>query len=122
MTTQFRSFDEFFLFYLRQHSKRSNRMLHALGTMVGLGGTIAAVYLRHPWFALLLIPVGYAFAWTGHLLLEGNRPATWGHPWWSLASDFRMFGLMLTGRLDAWLAHAEAADNQPPAAPAGAQD
>jgi hypothetical protein len=121
MSTTFRNFDEFFLFYLRQHSKRSNRALHALGTTVGLGGTIAAVYLHHAWFAALWIPVGYAFSWAGHFLMEGNRPATWGHPWWSLASDFRMLSLMLTGRLDSWLEHAESADS-PQAAAASAQD
>lgn len=109
MNRQFRTYDDFFLFYLRQHSHRGNRMLHALGTALGLAIAIAALLLHHPWFALLWIPVGYACAWIGHMLIEGNRPATWGHPWWSFVSDFRMVGLMITGGLDRWMANAEAA-------------
>jgi hypothetical protein len=109
MNTKFSGFDEFFLFYLRQHSHRANRRLHAAGTALGLAIAVAALLLHHPWFALLWVPVGYGFAWVGHLLVERNRPATWGHPWWSFLSDFRMMGLMLTGQLDAWMARADAA-------------
>jgi hypothetical protein len=122
MSTIFRSYDDFFLFYLSQHSRRANRLLHLLGTTVALGMTLATIVLHHPWLALLWIPVGYAFAWAGHLMLEGNRPATWGHPWWSFISDFRMIGLMLTGRLDAWLTRAEAVETPSQTATADAQD
>lgn len=121
MSTEFRTYDEFFLFYLRQHSHRANRLLHALGTPLGLAIAMAALLLHHPWFALLWLPVGYGFAWVGHLLVEGNRPATWGHPWWSLISDFRMLGLMITGRLHVWMARAEAAAGRVSAG-ASAQD
>jgi hypothetical protein len=120
MSKKFLTFDDFFVFYLRQHSCRANRWLHALGTAVGLVMTIAA--LHHPWLALLWIPVGYAFSWAGHLLVEGNRPATWGHPGWSLLCDFRMLGLMITGRLDGWMANAEDAESHAPAATTSAQD
>ena len=109
MNQKFHSFNDFFLYYLRQHSCRSNRALHALGTTLGAGAVIAALMLRHPWIALLWVPVGYAFSWAGHLLVEGNRPATWGHPLWSLMSDFRMLGLMITGQLDEWMETAEEA-------------
>lgn len=107
MDGRFSSFDDFFLFYLRQHRLPSNRLLHACGTTIGIVFVVAALALGHPWIALLWIPIGYGFAWTGHLLLEGNRPATWGHPWWSFVSDLRMLFLMLTGRLGPWLQRAE---------------
>ncbi|CBI30431.3 unnamed protein product, partial [Vitis vinifera] len=35
-----------------------------------------------------------------HFFVEGNVPATFGHPIWSLLCDFKMFGLMLTGQMD----------------------
>ena len=107
MAGEFRSYQDFFLFYLRQHSDPRNRAMHATGTGLGLVILVTAFLLRHPWFALLWIPVGYGFAWVGHLLIEGNRPATWGHPWWSFVSDLRMLGLMLTGKLDRWMERAE---------------
>ena len=96
---EFGSYGEFFAFYLQQHSDPRNRAMHVAGTVLGLGVAVGAFAIRRPWLALLWPVVGYGFAWTGHFLLEGNRPATFGHPWWSFVSDFRMVGLMATGRL-----------------------
>ena len=100
----FNNYDEFFCFYLQQHRNRSNRLLHAAGTAIGLLTVIVALVLRHPWWASLWLPIAYGCAWTGHLLLEKNKPATFGHPLWSFISDFRMLWLMVTGRLEEWLA------------------
>ena len=104
----FHSYDEFFSFYLEQHSHHGNRALHGLGTILGIAVVIVALMLGHPWFALLFLPVGYGFAWTGHFLVERNKPATFGHPFWSFISDFRMLGLMVAGRLDSRLRAARA--------------
>lgn len=96
--TRFSSYEEFFAFYLEQHSHRGNRLLHAAGTLIGIAILIGALATRHYLWAFLWIPVGYGFAWTGHFLLEKNKPATFGHPWWSFISDFRMLALMLAGK------------------------
>jgi hypothetical protein len=66
-----------------------------------------SIATSHPWYALLAPVVGYAFAWTGHFLVEGNKPATFGHPWWSFISDFRMAWLILTGQLGKQIAKAK---------------
>lgn len=41
--------------------------------------------------ALLLLAVGYGFAWVGHFFFEKNRPATFIYPIYSLAGDFKMW-------------------------------
>lgn len=100
---QFANYNEFFAFYVKAHSDPRNRMMHAIGTTLGLAIVITAIALGKYWWAFLWIPVAYTFAWTGHFLLEKNKPATFGHPFWSFISDFRMLALMLTGRLEPWL-------------------
>ena len=102
-STEFQSYDEFFDFYLQQHSVPANRAMHAVGTISGIAIVIGALVTGHPWYALLFFPIGYGCAWFGHFVLEHNKPATFGHPFWSFISDFRMLGLMLTGRLSARL-------------------
>jgi hypothetical protein len=98
---RFASYEDFFSFYLKEHSHPRNRALHAVGTVLGLCTVILPFVMGHPWFALAWPVVAYGFAWTGHFLIEGNKPATFGHPFWSFISDFRMLGLMLTGKLQA---------------------
>jgi hypothetical protein len=97
----FANYEEFFAFYMREHSDRRNRIMHVLGTVLGLCTLVIPIAIGHPWYALLWPVVAYGFAWVGHFLIEGNRPATFGHPFWSFISDFRMLGLMLTRRLSA---------------------
>ena len=100
-STKFDSYEQFFDFYLQQHSDPRNRLLHAIGTTLGVAVVVWAFVSGHRWYALLFFPIGYGFAWTGHFGLEKNKPATFGHPFWSFISDFRMVGMMLTGRLAA---------------------
>ncbi len=94
------TYDQFWLRYLRAHARPSTRLLHYCGSFLALA-CIAMAALRLDWRWLLAAPViGYSFAWGAHLWLEGNRPETFGHPLWSLASDFRMATLWFVGRLE----------------------
>ncbi|KMT16848.1 hypothetical protein BVRB_2g043280 [Beta vulgaris subsp. vulgaris] len=95
----FRSLDDFWAFYMSQHSKPSTRRLHFAGTISGI---IIFIYsLLFNWKFLLLAPlIGYGFAWYSHFFVERNVPATFGHPIWSFLCDFKMFGLMITGGID----------------------
>lgn len=101
---EFANYEEFFTFYLHEHSDARNRLFHAAGTVLGVAVLVGAFATGHPLYALAWPIVAYGFAWTGHYLLEGNKPATFGHPFWSFISDFRMLWLMVTGRLRARMA------------------
>ena len=93
-----RTFSEFWPVYVRAHSKPITRALHAIGSILVLV-CIALGVARSPWWFAAAPIVGYGFAWTGHFGFEKNRPATFGHPFWSIAADYRMLALTLTGRM-----------------------
>ena len=108
MARQYRSFTEFWPFYLREHSRPRTRALHYAGTTLVVAIAILAVATGR-WIWLLAVPpAGYGFAWLAHFAVEKNRPATFTYPLWSLAADFRMWWLWLTGRLGNELEQAKA--------------
>ena len=80
MARTFRSFSEFYPFYLSQHSNRTCRRLHVTGSLLVLALAALAVLLKNGWLLLLLPVAGYGFAWVGHFFFEKNRPATFTHP------------------------------------------
>lgn len=96
---QFSNFEEFWPYYLSEHSKPLTRNLHFIGTLLALGslGTFAAT--RKKRFLALAPLLGYGLSWVGHFFVEKNRPATFRHPGKSLRGDFRMFGLMAQRKL-----------------------
>ena len=94
------SFDEFWPYYVEEHSLPATRALHFAGTAtaLALAATLAASG-RWKWLPLALVP-GYAAAWAGHFFVEKNRPATFKYPLWSFMADQKMFGLMLAGKME----------------------
>lgn len=97
--TRYATFTEFFPFYLGEHSNRANRWLHFVGTSIGVGVVVWFLATGRPWLAPLGLLPGYAFAWFGHFFVEKNKPASFKYPLWSFIGDFKMYGLMLTGKV-----------------------
>lgn len=92
--------DGFWPRYLAEHTNPLNRALHLTGTGVALLLLVAAVLTLNAWLLLAAVITGYGFAWSGHFLVERNRPKTFDAPLASLASDVRMLALAITGRLE----------------------
>jgi hypothetical protein len=96
---RFRSFADFYPFYLSEHSHPVCRRLHFVGTLLVIASLIVAPVTGEPWWLLGVPLAGYGCAWVGHFFFEHNRPATFSHPWYSLAGDLRLFRDMLLGRI-----------------------
>ncbi len=97
-TDRFQSFEEFWPYYLEEHSNPLCRVLHFVGTTGALTlAGIAAVTLN-PFLLPAALVCGYGFAWIGHFFIEKNRPATFKYPLWSLRGDFKLYGQMLRGK------------------------
>ncbi|MNG90327.1 hypothetical protein D3C76_527830 [compost metagenome] len=98
-TAQFRSFAEFYPYYLGEHSNPTCRRLHFVGTSLVIA-LLAYTIGSGKWLLLLAVPVfGYGFAWVGHFFFEKNRPATFTYPFYSLMGDFAMFRDILLGKI-----------------------
>jgi hypothetical protein len=105
MVPRLESYEEFWPYYVSEHALPSTRALHFAGTTLVLA-TFAAGLLVSRWWFLAAPLCGYGFAWAGHFFCEKNRPATFTYPLWSLRGDFRMYRLMLIGRMAPELARA----------------
>ncbi|KAI8058127.1 hypothetical protein BDF22DRAFT_629679 [Syncephalis plumigaleata] len=95
----YRSFAEFYPFYLGEHRSVINRRLHLLGTGTALTAlaTMIASGRSSSYIPLAFVP-GYFFAWIGHFIFEKNKPATFKHPFYSLLGDLRLFFEVVIGR------------------------
>lgn len=96
---EFANFKEFYPFYLAEHSNRTCRRLHYLGSILVLIVLFYALFTGQFRYLLLLPVVGYGFAWIGHFLFEKNKPATFKYPLYSFMGDWVMLKDMLTGRI-----------------------
>ena len=104
-TTDFKSFNEFWPYYLSEHADPTTRLLHIVGTALSLVFIVLLMLHGDLWFLAAAVIAGYGFAWVAHFFVEKNRPATFRYPVWSLMGDFRMFALACMGRLEGEIRH-----------------
>ena len=96
---QFTRFADFYPFYLGEHSNRTCRRLHFLGSTLSLVCLAMLVATGRPQYLLYGLLCGYGLAWVGHFVFEKNKPATFRYPLYSLRGDFTMAWDVLRGRI-----------------------
>lgn len=98
MSERIKTYEEFYKFYLKEHSKTATKIFHFIGTLLVffvIGYVISSGKERF----LFYLPIfGYGFAWFSHAVIERNKPTTYKYPIWTLISDFRMFFELLIGK------------------------
>ena len=99
MDTGFKSFAEFYPFYLGEHRNVTCRRLHFVGASLALVCLVMLFVSGRPQYLLYSLLCGYAFAWVGHFFFEKNRPATFKHPLYSFVGDWAMYRDIWLGRI-----------------------
>jgi hypothetical protein len=94
----YKTFSEFYPYYLSEHQDKTCRTLHFIGTSLFFVFLMGA-FLFHKLELLILCPIaGYGFAWAGHFFFEKNKPATFQYPLYSLLGDFKLYFEILAGK------------------------
>ena len=93
------SFAEFYPFYLTEHSNRTCRRLHFLGSCLALSCVALALVTGQWAFILLGLLCGYGCAWIGHFRFEKNKPASFKRPLYSFMGDWVMYKDILVGKV-----------------------
>jgi hypothetical protein len=96
---QFKSFAEFYPFYLTEHSNRTCRRLHFVGSTLALACLVAFVATGASMLLLYGLLCGYGFAWLGHFGFEKNRPASFKRPLYSFMGDWVMYKDIWMGKI-----------------------
>jgi hypothetical protein len=97
--TMITNYAEFWDFYVSEHSQPMTRVLHFIGTSLGIALAVFFVARGQWYFFPVFFVVGYGSAWFAHFVIEKNKPASFRFPFWSFISDFKMMWYMVTGRM-----------------------
>lgn len=97
----FKTFEEFYPYYLTEHSNVNCRRLHFVGSTLALACLGLLIGTGNPYWLLAGLIAGYGFAWIGHFVFEKNRPATFQRPLYSFLGDWAMYRDILMGRVKA---------------------
>ena len=93
------SFAAFYPFYLSEHSHRTCRRLHFVGSSLSLVCLAMLAITGKPQYFLYGLLCGYGCAWVGHFGFEKNKPASFKRPLYSFMGDWVMYKDIWTGKI-----------------------
>ena len=96
---EFKSFAQFYPFYLSEHSNRTCRRLHFAGSTLALACLFMLLLTGRAGWLLAGLLCGYGFAWVGHFVFEKNRPASFKRPLYSFMGDWAMYRDIWRGKI-----------------------
>ena len=97
--SSFTTFAEFYPFYLGEHSNRTCRRLHFLGSTLALVCLVMLFATGRPQYFLYSLLCGYGCAWVGHFVFEKNKPASFKRPLYSFMGDWVMYKDIWSGKV-----------------------
>jgi len=93
------SFAAFYPFYLSEHSHRTCRRLHFVGSSLALVCLAMLAFTGKPQYLVYGLLCGYGCAWIGHFGFEKNKPASFKRPLYSFMGDWVMYKDIWTGKI-----------------------
>ena len=67
---RFKSFEEFYPYYLEEHRFPRTKLFHFFGTLGSIVFVILAILTKTPWALLLAALSGYGAAWLSHFFID----------------------------------------------------
>ena len=95
---KYKTFKDFYPYYIEEHSKPKTKLLHFIGTSISLFFLVQLVITFDPIYLIYALLSGYGFAWVAHFFIEKNKPATFTYPCYSFIGDHKMFVEILMGK------------------------
>ena len=95
---KYKTFKDFYPYYIEEHSKPKTKLLHFIGTSISLFFLVQLVITFDPIYLIYALLSGYGFAWVAHFFIEKNKPATFTYPFYSFIGDHKMFIEILIGK------------------------
>ena len=98
MEKRYTNFKDFYPYYLSEHSHKTTKLLHFIGTSISL--YFLFNFFRTFDFVSIILSLlsGYGFAWVSHFFIEKNKPATFKYPFYSFIGDHLMFIEIIMGK------------------------
>ena len=95
---KYKSFKEFYPYYLKEHELPLTKLFHFIGTFFSFVFLTLLFISLNPLYFVAALLSGYGAAWISHFFIEKNKPATFSYPLYSLMGDYKMFFETLLGK------------------------